>query len=270
MRRMHHWLWVLVGCAVALPLRSQQAIPGPTREAAAALKAEAGPVALSAADFLAAARRPFLENVWCRFTGDVQFRGANRELKVPIRVAMRLTPKCLFTEVALPDNQVYHVEQTYAADGVSLPEVKLRQPATKGALRLEELGLQPEDIAFCFLYWKILAELPAEDVRGQPCRVLDLQPPDKPGKVRAWMSRDYGFPLRVSWYRAGEEKPLRTFESKDFKRHGEFWFPKGMILTGENWKSRVTFDEADVYRPEEQPEPTHLFQVPNAPEVPAK
>jgi len=145
---MHHWLWVLVGCAVALPLWAQQAIPGPTREAAAALKAEAGPAALSAADFLAAARRPFLENVWCEFTGNVQFRGPNRELTVPIRVAMRLTPKCLFAEVALPDNQVYHVEQTYAADGVSLPDVKLRQPATKGALRLEELGLQPEDIAF--------------------------------------------------------------------------------------------------------------------------
>jgi hypothetical protein len=232
------------------------------QEPAAPRAAEAAEAVAEADAFLARARRPFLEQLWGAFTGKVQCRGRGRDVTVPVRVALRFTPDSLFGEIALPENQVYHVQQHYNEEEGGVPKVLLRVPAKPGAVTLDELGVKPEDITFCFLYWRFERELAPETVRGQPCRVLDLAHPQRPERVRAWLARDLGFPLRVQWYEGDEQKPGRMLEFREFKRYGDFWFPKSLRLAGDGWKTQVTFTEADVYRPGEKPEPTHLFQVP--------
>lgn len=239
----------------AVPVRAQDA-PAPAPETAA--------TAVLPELLLAQARRPFLEELWGAFTGKIQYRGQGRDVTVPVRMALRFTPESLYGEIALPGNQVYHVQQHYREEEGGVPKVTLRLPGKPGQVSLDDLGVKPEDITFCFLYWRFERERAAEEIRGQPCRVLELAHPQRPERVRAWLARDLGFPLRIEWYGDGDKVPTRKLEFRDFKRHGDFWFPKSLRLSGAGWKTMVTFTEADIYRPSEKAEPTHLFQVPPA------
>lgn len=253
-------LGTLLGVAVA---QAQETIPPPPALGPVAVPEPAvAPVQVTAEQFLAQARRPFQVDLWARFSGDVRYRGEAVRQAEPIRLAMRLTAAGLRAEIVLGEKAVYRIEQTYAGDSGAVPKVTLQVPEGKVPLKLEDIGLRPEDVTFSFLYWKFVREWPEENVRGQDCRVLELVHPSKPETVRVWMAKAYAFPLRIRWYRQHEDVHMRSFEFTDFKRHGDFWFPTGMRLFGPVWKTMVTFGEAEIARPDEKPEPAGLFAKP--------
>jgi hypothetical protein len=76
------------------------------------------------------------------------------------------------------------------------------------------------------------------------------------------MAKDYGFPLKLAWFRAEEKEPYRTFEFTDFKKKDNFWFPKTARINGPGWKSLISFDDAQVATPQETAEPADLFSTP--------
>jgi hypothetical protein len=223
--------------------------------------------ALPPAQYLALARKPFLAAMWCRFKGVAEYRGEVRR-SVPVQLSMRLGTASLQAELTLRDGQVGRVTQTYKADG-SLPAVNLDlSPVAPAQMSLEKLGLQADDLTFCFLYWNFVRELPEDSMRGQTCRLLELEHPQSKARVQVWMAKAYAFPLRVCWLRAGEKEPWRSFEFTDFKRNGDFWFPIAMRLSGlvkPKWDARITFKEAEIAMPSEKPEPADLFAAPLLP-----
>ncbi len=248
-------LWLLaVGLAVTVPAGAGEA------ESAAARPP------LSATAFLEQARRPFLEELWCRFTGEIRHRGPEGTRSFPLSLAMRLRPNGLRAELTLDGNRHYAVRLTYGPAGTQ-PELQLTAPPPSlPGPRLEELGLEPADLTFSFLYWRFAFELPGDVVRGQDCRVLMLENPRNPGeKVKVWFARAYAFPLRVEWFRSGIAAPCRSFEFSEFKRRDRFWFPKALRLDGKDWKSQVTFTQAEVWPLAERPEAADLFTAPAAP-----
>lgn len=228
--------------------------------------------ALPPAQYLALARKPFLAAMWCRFTGIAEYRGDVRR-SVPVQLSMRLGTSSLQAELTLRDGQVGRVTQTYKADG-SLPAVNLDlSPVAPAQMSLEKLGLQADDLTFCFLYWNFVRELPEDSMRTQTCRRLELEHPQTKARVEVWMAKAYAFPLRVRWFRAGEKTPWRSFEFTDFKRNGDFWFPVGMRLSGlvkPKWEARITFKEAEISTPSEKPEPADLFAAPLLPPASGK
>ena len=215
---------------------------------------------LSATAFLGQARRPFLEDLWCRFAGEIRHRGPAGTQTFPLSLAMRLRPNGLRAELTLDNHRHYAVRLTYGPAGTQ-PEIQREESAADSTgPRLEALGLEPADLTFSFLYWRLAFELPGDVVRGQDCRVLMLENPRDPlEKVKVWFARAYAFPLRVEWFRSGVAAPCRSFEFSEFKRRDRFWFPKALRLDGKDWKSQVTFGQSEVYPVAERPEPADLF-----------
>ena len=215
---------------------------------------------LPAEEFLRYAQQPLLQDAWARMSGRLQHRGEGRKLKLPIRVSIAFREDSLRAEIVLDEAGVYGVSQVYVADEV--PQVTLSLPEDRAGVSLQELGIDPEDITFSFLYWNFERELPRDSVRGQPCRILEVVHPGKKQTARVWISANHLFPLKVWWFREQEETPWRTLEFKDFKRKDDLWFVKEVLLTGEGWKTKVTFRDVEAARLGERPPPDDLFTPP--------
>ncbi len=250
------WVSGLSVLAVALRAGAQVEVPPPA-DAPPVVAAAAG---LTPVQLLALARRPFLEEEWCKFQGEIRFRGREAKSSLPLILAMRLGPARLEGELVLDGSHVTRITQAYRDDG-SLPDVKLQTPPAGGDASLHDMGVEPEDLTFCFLYWNFVQELAPAAVRGQDCRVLELVHPKKFEKVRLWMQTEFGFPLRVQWFLPGEVLYNRQLEFTDFKRYGDFWYPTGIRMTGPEWKTQINFTSAEVARPAEKPEPADLFHA---------
>lgn len=263
--------WLQAVCASAadsvipVPVPAEIPPPSPAAPPAAVVPppaaGELARLPVPAVKLLSMARRPFLEPEWCRFKGEIRYRGKDLRQTVPVTLAMRLSPERLDAELVLDGGRPTRISQVYKPDG-TLPEVTLALPPAekKGALTLTQLGLQPEDLTFCFLYWNFVQELEPDSVRGQACRVLELVHPQKFEKVRVWMLKEHAFPLRVQWFLPGEVLYYRQLEFSDFKKNDNFWYPTGLLLSGNGWKSQVTFAETEAARPADKPEPADLFR----------
>ena len=190
-------------------------------------------------------------------SGKLQHRGKERREKLPIRASMLFGGDSLRAEIVLDEAKVYGVAQVYTADEV--PKVTLSLPDDASGVTLGDMGIDPEDITFSFLYWDFERELPPDSVRGQPCRILELSHPDKEQTARVWISAHHLFPLKVWWFKDREETAWRTLEFKDFKRRDDLWFVKEILLTGKGWKTKVTFRDVEAASTTQQAPPADLF-----------
>jgi hypothetical protein len=222
------------------------------------------PRGLSAESFLAYARQPFVQNAWGRFSGTVQHQGPAGRVKLPIYLAVMFQQDFMRAQIILDRTAYYGIMQVYYSAG--LPNVTVDLPDKEPAVSLKELGIEPKDITFSFLYWKFERELAMEEVRGQDCRVMQLRHPDTGDHVTAWFSADYFFPLQVVSYESGEDTASRTLEFTDFKKHNDVWYVTKMRLQGPGWKTQVKFGDGEMHMSEESPPPPDLFFSPQ--EVP--
>jgi len=215
---------------------------------------------LPAEQFLRQVRQPWQREAWGRFTGDVVHVRDGTKTKASIRLAMVFSPDAVRAQVVLNAANTYWVEQSHAAgsDG----KVTLRLPEKESRPRLFDLGIEPEDLTLAFIYWNFVEELPRAVFLNQPCRVMALAHPEQKGHVRVWFTEKEGFPLKVQWYRRGEEQPWRSLEFKGAQKHeDDFWFVKEMRLDGAGWKTLVRFNDAEVHNTDTEPPPADLFEV---------
>ena len=214
-----------------------------------------------AAAFLARVREPFRQDAWGRFTGTLLHLDEDGKTKRPVAMTVRFTSARAQALIVLDQDRVYRATHTHGAPPAERMTLQLPDPDAGGPC-LADFGLEPQDVTLSFLYWELVAELAPDYVRHQPCRVLELRHPQKPVHVRAWFSRDYLFPLRVEWYRVGEPEPWRELEFREFKKYSEqLWFMKTVQLRGDGWKTRVTFDQAELHMSADTPVPDDLFGV---------
>jgi len=211
---------------------------------------------LSATEFLRRARMPFRQSAWGRFSGELLYRGQDRQIKKPIQCALLFEESSLCAEVVLDGNQVYGVRQQYV-DGP--PKVLLILPEEEGEFGIYELGVEPEDLTFSVLYWNPVRENKPVSVRGEDCRVFDMVHPDKEDRARVYFSRKYYFPLRIEWFKNDAETPWRSVEFADFKKQNDLWFVKTVIFRGSDWKAKIGFRDGEMWLTEDAPVPDDLL-----------
>ena len=216
------------------------------------------PETIPADRFLELARRPFTQNAWGQFRGRVQHRGPEGRYSMDLRLSLLLRRDFLRAQIVLDSKTVYNIMQVYYKDG--LPNVTISEPRPEPEHGLQDLGIEPSDITFSFLYWQLEREHEAQEVRGHRCRVLELKHPETGDRVRAWFSAEHAFPLRVRTVDGGTSSVPRVIEFTEFKKEGELWYVKNLRLSkGTTWKTQVTFSRADMALAEEKPPPPSLF-----------
>jgi len=208
--------------------------------------ADAKPKELPPLEFLAALREPLRTDTWGEITGTITYNGAKKQRKSgDLRVRITFTPTSMAAQVTLNDVNVYGFEQTHAENN----KVKsfLDMPSDEQAPGLFEFGITPEDLTFSFIYWDFIEELPRSRSRMNECRVMRLADPNGKGTVQVWFSAEYGFPMEAWWFRPGENRPWRKLIMKGAKRYENgLWFVKEMRMDGDDWKTRVVFDFAQL------------------------
>jgi len=214
---------------------------------------------LTTEQFLSLVRRPFRDDAWGRFRGRIQHQGdSGRRSRIPIEMALLFHQDFLRAQITLAKSQPYAVMQVYY-EGTN-PSLTLTPPAVEPEPNLHDLGIRPEDLAFSFLYWDIRREWPADSIRGQACRVIDLENAATGEWVRIWCHSRYLFPLQVHWFTADASTPHRQFEARNFKRHGDLWYVKTLALSGDSWKTQVEFSDGEMGVSAETKPPPNLFQ----------
>ncbi len=212
---------------------------------------------LSGQQFLREVRRPFRSDAWGRLSGSIATKGDLKHRNEPLSLALRFSPHGMAAQLVLGAVNCYRISQAYSA---AVPDVRVERPEHEDALDLTDFGVKPEDFTFSFLYWNVDEELPGQRLRGQSCRVLRLVHPRSGEVAVGWFSDKYFFPLKVCWYEADGEEPSRQLEFTDFRKQpGGFWFTKHVRLSGKGWKTRIRFEEVEVFNREDRPVPSDLF-----------
>ena len=238
----------------------RMAVAGAILFAVAAVAQEPGP-RLSAPDFLAQVRRPFCQDAWGRFSGKALYSGPNGKRRAPLAVALVFAPDRMHGCLVLDERSVYGIEQLH--DSAAPSRILLREPQPPVEPQLADFGVTMEDTTFAFIYWDLLRDLADAEISGQACRVMDLSHPNpERGTVRVWFSKEYLFPLQAHWFQPGADSPERQLNLKGLKKHDdEFWFVKTILLRGDGWKTKLTFDHAEFHDARAVPVPPGFLAV---------
>ena len=197
--------------------------------------------------FLQEVRRPLRQDAWGEVAGRIIYSDKNGRQKGNVRIRMAFSPKAMHAQIVLNETNVYAFEQQHTAG--TQPKTQLDLPEKETKPRLFDFGVKPEDLTFAFIYWTFKKEQPKDSFRHRTCRVIDLRKPDGKGIVRVWFHAEHGFPMQAKWFHEGQETPWRTLELKGAKKHDDdLWFVKEMRLEGDDWKTKVRFDHAEINR----------------------
>ncbi len=207
---------------------------------------------LSADQFLSIVRNPPGRDSWARMEGSAMHkREGARTVRAPIRMGTLFTPERTIAQIIFNKNEIYNIGQTYGKNPQSTMESRGFAP---GKAQIGVYGINPEDLTMNFIYWKLKVENPADSVRGQNCRVFTLIAPNGKDAVMVFISTEYFFPLRASWYKVAadgrslEKKPFRTLEVSGFRKEKDFWLVSRLNLSGGDgaWNTVIRFDETSA------------------------
>lgn len=207
---------------------------------------------LSADQFLSIVRNPPGRDSWAKMEGYAMHkREGARTVRAPIRMGTLFMPERTIAQIIFNKNEIYNIGQTYGKNPQSTMESRGFAP---GKAQIGVYGINPEDLTMNFIYWKLKVENPADSVRGQNCRVFTLIAPNGSDAVMVFISTEYFFPLRASWYKVAqdgkslEKKPFRTLEVSGFRKEKDFWLVSRLNLSGGDgaWNTVIRFDETSA------------------------
>lgn len=210
---------------------------------------------LSAETFLDRARYPKTGRSMAALNGMMQYKKQGGSMEtVPIYLGLLIEPGKTRGQLILNEDEGYWIDQILrqsAAGGVTISVRPMRTRPEHS--RLLRYGLNPTDLTMGFLHYDLIKELSADRIKGLPCRVLVLAA--KGGEaVRAYILRDYYFPLKVEFFAditsAEKGKDMRrTLEVGSFRQKNGLYYAEIINLRGPDWRSRVTFDQAELSVP---------------------
>ena len=207
---------------------------------------------LTAPQFLSIVRNPPGRDSWAKMEGYAMHkREGARAVRAPIRMGTLFTPERTIAQITFNKNEIYNIGQTYGKNPQSTMESR---GFTPGKAQIGIYGINPEDLTMNFIYWNLKVENSAESVRGQDCRVFTLIAPNGKDAVMVFISTEYFFPLRASWYKVAadgkslEKKPFRTLEVSGFRKEKDFWLVSRLNLSGDDgkWNTVIRFDETSA------------------------
>lgn len=222
---------------------------------AAAFCGAAEKTELSAEAFLDRARYPKTGRSMAALNGIMQYKKQGGAMEtVPIYLGLLIEPGKTRGQLILNEEEGYWIDQVLrqsAEGGVTIAVRPMRTRPEQS--RLLRYGLNPTDLTMGFLHYDLVRELPSERIKGIPARVMVLAA--KGGEaVRAYILRDYYFPLKVEFFAdaASAEKGKdmrRTLEVGSFRKKNELYYAEVINLRGSDWRSRVTFNQAELSVP---------------------
>lgn len=211
--------------------------------------------ALSAEVFLDRARYPQTGRSMAALTGIMQYQKQGGAMeRVPIYLGLLIEPGKTRGQLILNEEEGYWIDQVLRQSAEGGMTVAVRPMRTRPEhSRLRRYGLNPTDLTMGFLYYDLVRELPADRVKGLPARVMVLAD-QKREAVRAYILRDYFFPLKVEFYANADaaikgQNPLRTLEVGSFRKKNGLYYAEVINLRGQDWRSRVTFEQAELSIP---------------------
>jgi hypothetical protein len=208
---------------------------------------------------LATIRRPPVADCWLIMGGTAKYRATGKEtVSLPLELRGRFTPALSEVQLVFSGHERYRVRQDFAA-GAAGTSVVQEQAAKAGQAALADVGIQPGDITFSFLFWDFKEDQGAETVKGNECRILHFQQAGGTERARVWVSTRYGMPMQVQWFRGTEQQPWRQLEIVKVRRVDDIWVVSAAKVSSPTWKTMVTFDDVEVKRVGETPAPVDLF-----------
>ena len=217
------------------------------------------PEKMSAEAFLRLARRAPAGESWAKMEGVATHRrSGSSAIKDKIRVGIRFTPKRVIAQLVFAGNEYYELGQTFDTPPVFTQESDVPD---KNKTRLSLYGITPSDLTLGFLYRDLVREEKPDSVKTLGCRVFVLKGGSN-DYVRVWLSKDYLFPLKVHWFRSlpdDKMKPYRELELGGVKKENDFYVVHELFLYGQDWRTRVEFENCDAGRVEDAKAPLDLF-----------
>ena len=205
---------------------------------------------MEAADFLKVSRRPPLQESWAKMQGEISHkRGSEDTVRHPIYLGLRFTPERTLAQVVANSNEFYLIGQSYTDKPESTSVIVNRPENDKSVL--DYCGIRPEDLTLSFMYWPFQKEMKSDEISGFPCRVFQLQSPDKKEYAVVYISTQYFFPLKVEWFKTGQGEQTdadRILEIKSFKKDPkeDFWLVNTLMISGAGFKTKIDFTEASA------------------------
>lgn len=210
---------------------------------------------LSPEAFLDRVRYPQAGRSMAALSGVMQHMKDGEKMEtVPVYLGLLIEPGKTRGQLILNGDEGYWIDQTLSRSGGM--EILVRPARTLSeSPRLRRYGLNPTDLTMGFVHYDFRRELAETRVKGLPCRVMVLSAPGTGGETaKAYILRDYFFPLKVEFF--ADEKaavegktPLRTMEVGSFRQKNKLYYAEVVDLRGPDWRSRVTFDKAELSVP---------------------
>jgi len=231
----------------------------------AATRADATPDGreMSYGQLLETARHPPLRRSWAILAGEVRHRKrGERTLRLPVALRAVFAPERTLAQVIFNEHEWYSISQEFGS-GLEGGAVLRDRAAPPERVSLADIGIRPSDFTLGFLYWDFETGLGEDRVKTLHTRKVRLTHPKADEHVVVWISTKYFFPVRVHWYRKGEQDPHRQLEFRGTKE-----VKNGMVLVKEvriqnpGWKTEVRFTDFKVELVADEPIPEDLFKEP--------
>lgn len=195
---------------------------------------------MSSEKFLEKARHPATGDYWVTMEGTAFHKRRDKESsELPIYVALRMFPDRTSAQVIINGSEGYLLGQKYEAGSEATSVIPMEPKPAKSMLA--DFGLRPQDLTMTFLFWNFEKELEYENIKGHECRVFKLNSPSGDEFVYVYINSEYYFPLKVEWFKKGENKPHRTAEFSAFRKNGNFWLVSELQIYGPGWKTKIDF-----------------------------
>ena len=233
-RLLKWWLCVLLffGIVCVLP----QSVSGAEEE-------------LTAEQFVKRVRRPLPQLSYGKLSGEARHMRRGRDAETAkIELNIMFNPERTMAQLVLDGQEGYFIGQTYAAgrDGSTVtPMNDTGYPDSK----LAEFGMRPDDLTLSFLYWRFDREFEPESVMTVSCRVLLFQSETTGEWVKAYVSKEYYYPLKAEWFPKGETEfktPERTMEINSVQKENDYYLVKKLSIFGPGWATRIAFDKLEA------------------------
>lgn len=214
--------------------------------------------------FLEHARYPGGGNSYAKLEGWLQHKKDSQSMEeYPAALGIIIGRDKTNAQLVLGDKEEYRIVRNNRPGKDAELSVTSSQKQDGKETIAQRTGLNPADLTTGFLFYNFLREDGQERVSAIPCRVLILEAPDKSEIVRVYLARAYAFALRAEFYKDlaafDADEPLRTLETRSFKKKNGLYYAELLNIRGPNWQSRVHFTKAELGIPDGNT-PTRIFR----------
>ncbi|MGL4854933.1 MAG: hypothetical protein ACRC37_06740 [Lentisphaeria bacterium] len=221
-------------------------------------------------EFLKSVRAPRMAGTWAKMSGVANHK--REQINTPtvkqkalnaranIYVGMRFRNDMMNGKVLFDDNELYAVAQTFSA-GIAGATSNKEGCLKNNADRMRDtFGISVSDLTLSFLFWDFSRELPSERINLMECRVLELSNNNIGEHVRVWIYPAWLAPLKVQWFKKGQNKAYREAEFSEVQEvKKNLYMIKSIVLKGDSWKTMIKFNKIEADRSSETPIPSDIF-----------